>query len=270
MTAMENLMEKMALKVPAAHEIAPLQGKVGVEEWKLRVDLAATYRLVALHGWDDMIFTHISARVPGPDHHFLINPYGLLFDEITASSLVKIDLDGRKVQDSPYPVNPAGFTIHSALHMNRDDAHCIIHLHSTDGVAVSAQAEGLLPLDQHAMVIADDLAYHDYEGIALELDERERLVKDVGNKHLMLLRNHGTLAIGRTCADAFLRMYYLERACSMQVRALGGGVRLNWPNQGVPERTAEQGSEAFDGLLGALAWPALLRKLDRIDPNYKN
>ena len=270
MNAMENLREKMAQKVPATHEIASLEGKVSAEEWNLRVDLAATYRLVAHYGWDDMIFTHISARVPGPEHHFLINPYGLMFDEITASSLVKIDLDGRKVADSPYPVNPAGFTIHSALHMNRGDAHCIIHLHSTDGVAVSAQADGLLPLDQHAMVIADDLAYHDYEGIALDLDERERLVKDVGDRNLMLLRNHGTLAIGRTCADAFLRMYYLERSCSMQVRALAGGVKLNWPNQGVPQMTAEQGREAFDGLLGALAWPALLRKLDRMDPSYRN
>src|SRR5579863_10363504 len=149
----ENLREKMAVKVPPAHAIESLEGKLSPEEWQLRVDLAATYRLVALHGWDDMIFTHISARVPGPEHHFLINPYGLLFDEITASSLVKIDLDGNKVGESPYPVNPAGFTIHSALHMNREDAHCIIHLHSTDGVAVSAQADGLLPIDQHAMLI---------------------------------------------------------------------------------------------------------------------
>ncbi len=265
-----TMREMAAVKAPAPSEIEPLEGKVSPEEWKLRVDLAATYRLVALHGWDDMIFTHISARVPGPEHHFLINPYGLLFDEITASSLVKIDLDGNKVQDSPYPVNPAGFTIHSALHMNRDDAHCIIHLHSTDGVAVSAQADGLLPLDQHAMLINSDLAYHDFEGVALDLDERDRLVVDVGDKHLMLLRNHGTLTLGQSCADAFLRMYYLERSCSMQVRALAGGVKLNWPNQGVPEKTADQGKPAFDGLIGALAWPALLRKLDRVDPGYKH
>jgi len=270
MAMTENWTEKMAARVPPADAIDSLEGKVSAEEWKLRVDLAATYRLVALHGWDDMIFTHISARVPGPEHHFLINPYGLLFDEITASSLVKIDLDGQKVGESPYPVNPAGFTIHSALHMNRDDAHCIIHLHSTDGVAVSAQADGLLPLDQHAMLITGDIAYHDYEGVALDLDERERLVKDVGNKHMMLLRNHGTLAIGKSCADAFLRMYYLERSCSMQVRALAGGVKLNWPNQGVPEKTADQGSAAFEGLIGGLAWPALLRKLDRVDPSYKH
>jgi len=270
MQAPQSLREKFAMKVPAAHEIRSLEGKVSPEEWQLRVDLAATYRLVAMHGWDDMIFTHISARIPGPEHHFLINPYGLLFEEITASSLVKIDLDGQKVGESPYPVNPAGFTIHSALHMNRDDAHCIIHLHTTDGVAVSAQADGLLPLDQHAMLIVRDIAYHDFEGVAVDLDERERLVKDVGDKHMMMLRNHGTLAIGLSCADAFLRMYYLERACSMQVRALAGGVKVNWPNQGVPEKTADQGGAAFDGLIGALAWPALLRKLDRVDPSYKH
>ncbi len=175
------------------------------------------------------------------------------------------------MEESSYPVNPAGFTIHSALHMNRDDAHCIIHLHSTDGVAVSAQADGLLPLDQHAMSVLGDLAYHDYEGVALDLDERERLVKDLGSdKHLMLLRNHGTLSVGKSCADAFLRMYFLERACSMQVRALAGGVKINWPNQGVPEKTQQQGASAFDGMLGELAWPALLRKLDRADDSYRN
>lgn len=270
MQTQAQLREKFEIKVPPAHNIQSLEGKVSEEEWKLRVDLAATYRLIALHGWDDMIFTHISARVPGPEHHFLINPYGLLFEEITASSLVKIDVDGHKVQESPYPVNPAGFTIHSALHMNRDDAHCIIHVHTDDGVAVSAQADGLLPLDQHAMMIAGDLAYHDYEGVALDLDERERLVHDIGNKNAMILRNHGTLTIGKNCPDAFLRMYYLERACTMQVRALSGGVKSNIPNQGVPEKTANQGAMAFDGLVGALAWPALLRKLDRIDPSYKH
>src|SRR6202000_2987110 len=193
------------VKVPVDHNIESLEGKVSAEEWKLRLDLAATCRLVAMYGWDDMIFTHISARVPGPEHHFLINPYGLLFEEITASSLVKIDMDGRKVVESPYPVNPAGFTIHSALHMNRDDAHCVIHLHTDDGVAVSAQEEGLLPLDQHAMMICGDIAYHDYEGIALDLDERDRLVADIGaDKHAMILRNHGTLALGKSCADAFM------------------------------------------------------------------
>ena len=266
-----NTMEKFETRAPAAHKIDSLEGKVSPEEWKLRVDLAATYRLVAMYGWDDMIFTHISARVPGPEHHFLINPYGLLFEEITASSLVKIDMDGNKVVDSPYPVNPAGFTIHSALHMNRDDAHCVIHLHTDDGVAVAAQEDGLLPLDQHAMMVLGDVAYHDYEGIALDLDERDRLVADIGkDKHVMMLRNHGTLTLGGSCADAFMRMYYLERACTMQVRALSGGAKPNKVNQGVAEKTAGQAAYAFEGLLGALAWPALLRKLDRLDPGYRN
>ena len=266
-----NTMEKFEMRVPAAHKIESLEGKVSDEEWKLRVDLAATYRLVAMYGWDDMIFTHISARVPGPEHHFLINPYGLLFEEITASSLVKIDIDGNKVQETPYPVNPAGFTIHSALHMNRDDAHCVIHLHTDDGVAVAAQEDGLLPLDQHAMMVLGDVAYHDYEGIALDLDERDRLVADIGkDKHVMMLRNHGTLTLGKSCADAFMRMYYLERACTMQVRALSGGAKSYKVNQGVAEKTAGQGAMAFEGLLGALAWPALLRKLDRLDQGYRH
>jgi len=265
-----NMPEKIRFRLPPAEEIPSLEGNVSEEEWQVRVDLAATYRLVAHQGWDDMIFTHISARVPGPKHHFLINPYGLLFEEITASSLVKIDMEGEKLQDSPYPVNPAGFTIHSALHMNREDANCVIHLHTDDGVAVSAQADGLLPLGQHAMMLGNDVAYHDYEGIALDLDERERLVKDIGDKHVMILRNHGTLALGKSCPEAFVRMFYLERACTMQIRALAGGAKTNWPNQGVPEKTARQAEPGFDGLMGALAWPALLRKVDRLDPGYKH
>src|ERR1700742_175278 len=256
---------------PAEARLKEVPSNMAEAEWSQRVNLAAAYRLVSLFGWDDLVDTHISARVPGPEHHFLINPYGLLFEEITASSLVKIDVDGRKVAESPYPVNPAGFTIHSALHMNRDDAHCVIHLHTDDGVAVSAQEEGLLPLDQHAMMICGDIAYHDYEGIALDLDERDRLVADIGaDKHAMILRNHGTLALGKSCADAFMRMYYLERACTMQVRALSGGMKWNRVNQGVAEKTANQGAMAFEGFAGALAWPALLRKLDRIDPSYRH
>jgi ribulose-5-phosphate 4-epimerase/fuculose-1-phosphate aldolase len=252
--------------------VPSLKGRVSAEEWQMRVDLAATYRLVAMQGWDDMIFTHISARVPasasGSEHHFLINPYGMLFDEITASSLVKIDMDGNKVQESEFPVNPAGFVIHSALHMARPDIGCVIHLHTTDGVAVSAQEAGLLPLDQHAMMLIQDLAYHDYEGIALDLDERQRLVADMGGKNFMILRNHGTLAAGKNCADAFLRIYYLERACAMQTRALAGGARVNIPNQGVPEKTAGQGEWAFAGYMGDLAWPGLLRKVERADPGF--
>src|SRR5438477_972915 len=191
---------------------AAIREAVTPEEWQARVDLAAAYRLVALFGWDDMIYTHISARLPGPEHHFLINPYGLFFDEITASSLVKIDLEGNVLQETPHFINPAGFTIHSAVHAARDDAHYVMHLHSDQGVAVSAQKEGLLPLSQHALIVLPKLAYHDYEGIALNLDERERLVADLGDKHVMLLRNHGTLSVGQTAADCWTGMFYLERA----------------------------------------------------------
>src|SRR3569832_834074 len=255
---------------PAEARLKEVPSGMTEAEWGQRVNLAACYRLIAYYGWDDLVDTHVSARVPGPEHHFLINHYGLLFDEITASSLVMIDVDGNKVMESPFPVYAAGFTILSALHMNREDAGCVIHLHTTDGVAVSAQKDGLLPLDQHAMMISGEMAYHDYEGVALDLDERDRLVADLGEKNAMLLRNHGTLALGKTCADAFLRMFYLERACSMQVRALAGGVSPNWPNQGVPDKTAMQGKGAFNGMVGALAWPALRRKCDRVDPSYKN
>jgi ribulose-5-phosphate 4-epimerase/fuculose-1-phosphate aldolase len=254
----------------ALHAVPSIRDKVSKEEWQIRTDLAATYRLVAHHGWADMIFTHITARVPGPEHHFLINPYGLLFDEITASSLVKIDVDGKKMMESPYPVNPAGFTIHSAIHMAREDAHAVIHVHTADGIAVSCQEQGLLPMSQHAMLVHDDVAYHDYEGVALDHDERPRLVKDLGQKNLMILRNHGTLAMGTTCADAFLRLYYLERSCTIQVRALAGGSKINPTNQGVEEKTANLGVKAFDGMMGDTAWPGLLRLLDRKDPSYRN
>jgi len=244
-----------------------LQDQVSDEEWGLRVDLAATFRLVAHYGWDDMIFTHISVRVPGPEHHFLINPFGLMFGEITASSLLKVDMEGRKVSKSPYPVNQAGFTIHSALHMAREDAHCVIHLHTLDGCAVAAQEAGLLPLTQHAMLIGWDIAYHDFEGVALDLEERERLVRDIGSKHIMILRNHGTLALGRTCADAFMRIYYLERACSMQVRALTAPVSRALTE--IQDKTGRQLPQAFEGQLSGAAWPALLRTLDRQDPSFR-
>jgi len=243
-----------------------LQGKVSEEEWNARVDLAALYRLVALYGWDDMIYTHISARVPGPDHHFLINPYGLFFDEITASSLIKVDLQGAVLQETDYFINPAGFTIHSAVHAAREDAHYVMHLHSDQGVAVSAQEEGLLPLSQHALVILPRLAYHDYEGIALNHDERERLVADLGDKSVMLLRNHGTLAVGKTAADCWVGMFYLERACKQQVMALSCGrdkVLI------APEASqAEVREQVSRGMGGALAWPGCLRRLDRRSPGY--
>src|SRR6201996_9132761 len=195
---------------------ASLKGKVSEDEWNVRVELAALYRLVAMHGWDDMIFTHISARIPGPEHHFLINPYGMFFGEMTASALVKIDLEGNILQDTPYFINPAGFTIHSAVHAAREDATCVMHLHTDAGVGVSCQKEGLLPIDQNSLVIIPQLAYHGYEGIALNHDERERLVADLGDKSLMLLRNHGTLTCGTSGAETWLRMFFLERACAQQ------------------------------------------------------
>jgi ribulose-5-phosphate 4-epimerase/fuculose-1-phosphate aldolase len=246
--------------------VVSLKGKVSAEEWQARVELAALYRLVAMHGWDDMIYTHISARIPGPEHHFLINPYGMLFEEITASSLVKIDLEGAILQETPYFINPAGFTIHSAIHAAREDAKYVMHLHSDQGVAVSAQKEGLLPLSQHALIVLPRLAYHDYEGIALNLDERERLVADIGDKSIMLLRNHGTLAVGESAADCWVNMFYLERACKQQVMALSAG-RENVLF--APEAAqAEVKSQVSRGIGGKLAWPGCLRRLDRELPGY--
>ncbi|MCH8685180.1 class II aldolase/adducin family protein [Pedomonas mirosovicensis] len=250
---------------------ASVQDRVSAEEWKLRCDLAAAFRLAAHYGWDDLIFTHMTVRVPGPEHHFLINPYNLMFDEVTASCLIKIDLDGKPVEPTPYLANPAGFTIHSALHMAREDAQCVIHLHTAQGQAVSTMAEGLMPLTQTAMLVRWDTAYHDYEGVATDLDERERLVADIGDKHVLMLRNHGTLTVGRTVGDAFLRMYFLERACEAQVMALSAGAQgLYTPPQGTPEKVAGQASADNITLLAQfLAWPALIRKLDRMDPSYR-
>ncbi|HVZ98761.1 MAG TPA: class II aldolase/adducin family protein [Caulobacterales bacterium] len=244
-----------------------LKGRVSAEEWKARVELAALYRLVALHGWDDMIFTHISMRVPGPEHHFLINPYGMMFEEITASSLVKVDLDGGIVAPTSYFINPAGFTIHSAIHAAREDALCVIHLHTDAGVAVASQKDGLLPLSQHALIVGPQLAYHDYEGIALNLDERERLVADLGEKKLMLLRNHGTLALGGSAADAFVGIFFLERACQQQVMALSAGRAGVLIAPGAAQEEV-RGQTAGMPMVAGLAWPGLLRKLDRHAPGY--
>ena len=243
-----------------------LKGKVSAEEWQVRCDLAALYRLVALHGWDDMIYTHISARIPGPEHHFLINPYGLFFGEITASSLVKIDLDGAILQETPYFINPAGFTIHSAVHAAREDAHCVMHLHTDQGVAVAAQKDGLMPLSQHALICLPRLGYHDYEGIALNPEEKSRLVHDLGDKTMMLLRNHGTLTVGKTAADCWTHMYYLERACKQQVMALSAG-RDNVLI--APAASQEEvRMQVSRGVGGALAWPGCLRLLERQSPGY--
>jgi ribulose-5-phosphate 4-epimerase/fuculose-1-phosphate aldolase len=239
-------------------------------EWNQRVDLAACYRLVAAYGWDDLIFTHISARVPGPEHHFLINPYGLMFDEIRASDLVKVDLDGRKLAADAHDINPAGFTIHSAIHAAREDALCVLHVHSVNGVAVSAQEEGLLPLSQHAMFVLSSLAYHDYEGVALEEDEKPRLIRDLGNKRFLMLRNHGLLTVGRSVAEAFVAMYFFETACMIQVRALSGGGRMRRIQPSIVDGAQGQWEKVTRGAGGGLAWPALLRKLDRIDSTYRN
>lgn len=257
---------------PAEGRLNEVPPEMTEAEWNQRINLAACYRLVALHGWDDLVDTHISARVPGPDHHFLINPYGLLFEEITASSLVKVDLDGNQLSKSDYSINPAGFTIHSAIHEVREDAGCVIHLHTLDGVAVSSSAEGLQPLNQIAQCVTHDLAYHDYEGIALDHDERPRLQKDLGNKSHLLLRNHGTLTVGRSVASAFERMYQLERACSIQVRTRILGPTAHPIEGSVIDKNAALFSNADGRELRSnnLVWPPLLRKLDRIDPSYRN
>ena len=254
------------LKTPSVRD------QVSAEEWAIRTDLAAAYRLVAMYGWDDMIFTHLSARVPGPEHHFLINPYHLMFEEITASSLVKIDVEGKPVLETNSIVNAAGFTIHSALHMARDDAMAVMHVHTKAGQAVSAQAAGLMPLTQTAMLIREEVTYHEYEGVATDLEERERLVADLGpTKTAMILRNHGTLAVGKTVGECFISLYFLERACEAQVMALSAGPGgLYNPPQGTPEKAAGQGKYGLGMVAEKLAWPALLRKLDRIDPGFRD
>jgi len=242
--------------------------QVSEAEWNLRVELAAAYRLVAHYGWDDLIFTHISARVPGSEDHFLINPYGMMFEEITASSLVKVDLYGNKVLESPFDVNPAGFTIHSAIHDARDDAHCVLHTHTINGVAVSAQKDGLLPISQQSLFALSSMSYHDYEGVALREDEKPRLVTDLGTNNFMILRNHGLLTCAPTIADAFLGMYILEASCSIQLRAQGANELTFVPAEIISTMQA-QARAVTKNMGGALAWPGLLRKLDRIDPSFR-
>jgi ribulose-5-phosphate 4-epimerase/fuculose-1-phosphate aldolase len=249
-------------------DIPPMKDRVSAEEWAIRVDLAAAYRLVAYYGWDDLIFTHLSARVPGPEHHFLLNPYQLMFEEVTASSLVKVDIHGNPVEPTPFITNPAGFTIHSAIHMAREDAQAVMHLHTPAGQAVSAHEDGLLPLTQTAMLVRSDLAFHDYEGVATDLDERERLVADLGDKGGMLLRNHGTLAVGGNVGECFVKLYFIERACQAQIMALSAGDKVNNPPQGTPELAAEQGTVGLKMAANLLAWPALKRKAYRLDPSF--
>ena len=245
-----------------------IQSQVSPQEWAIRCDLAACYRLVALYGWSDLVFTHISAKLPGPEHHFLINPYGLMFDEITASSLVKVDKDCNKIIDSPYPVNPAGFVIHSAVHEARDDAGCVLHTHTRAGVAVSAQAAGVLPISQQSTFVLGSLAYHGYQGVAFRPEEKPSLQADLGSANYLMLRNHGLLTVGKTIADAFLHMYVFESTCQIQISAQAGGP-LTQVEPSIVQGVAQAMKVQTGGLGGAFVWPALIRKLERNDTSYK-
>jgi ribulose-5-phosphate 4-epimerase/fuculose-1-phosphate aldolase len=248
-------------------DIPSVRDHVSPEEWRTRVDLAAAYRLVALFGWDDLIFTHITAKVPGTET-FLINPYGLMFEEITASALVRIDLAGNKTLDSPFDINPAGFTIHSCIHAARHDATCVMHTHSLNGMAVSAQREGLLPISQFAFSVLHSLSYHKYEGLALNEEEKPRLVADLGQNNFLMLRNHGLLTIGSSVAEAFQAMHRLEAACMVQVRALAGDRELIFIPEPILAGARQQLQTVRLGKGASLTWPGLLRRLDRVNPGF--
>jgi ribulose-5-phosphate 4-epimerase/fuculose-1-phosphate aldolase len=250
------------MKIPSVKHL------VSEEEWQLRVDLAACYRLAAAYGWSDLVFTHISARIPGPEHHFLINPYGLMFDEITASSLVKVDQQCNKLIDSPFPVNPAGFVIHSAVHEARDEVQCVLHTHTRAGVAVSAQKCGVLPISQQSTFVLASLAYHEYEGVAFRDEEKSRLQADMGQANFLMLRNHGLLVAGKSIADAFMAMYFFETTCQIQISAQAGG-ELVQVNPAIVKGVAEALRVQTSGMGGAFAWPALIRKLNRMDDSYQ-
>lgn len=249
--------------------IPSIQARVSEQEWALRCDLAACYRLVAHYGWSDLVFTHISARLPGPEQHFLINPYGLMFDEITASSLVKVDEACNKVIESPFPVNPAGFVIHSAIHQAREDVQCVLHTHTRAGVAVSAQAAGILPISQQSTFVLASLAYHDYQGVAFRPEEKPSLQADLSQAKFLVLRNHGLLTVGRSIADAFLAMYTLESACQIQIAAQSGSAELTQVDPSIVAGTAQAFKVQTGGLGGSFVWPSLLRKAERLDPGYK-
>ncbi|MBB3609923.1 class II aldolase/adducin family protein [Rhizobium sp. BK602] len=254
---------------PLEVAIAPLS------EAELRVQLAACYRLVAHFGMDDLIYNHISVRLPGPEHHFLINPYGLLFSEINASSFVKIDLDGNKIGKSDHPVNRAGFVIHSAIHSGREDAICVLHTHSEAATAISALEDGLLPVSQFAMRYMGHMGLHDYEGVAIDTDERQRLIDDIGPHNVLVLRNHGVLTVGRTIPEAFILMYYFEKAARVQLMAqsaASAGSRLALPKTEVSEKAARQFHDHHGDILapGSREWPAFIRLLDRLDPSYRD
>ena len=259
-------MNSSSISLPAS-----IKNRVSAGEWQTRTDLAAAYRLVAQYGWDDLVFTHITAKIPGVENQFLINPYGMMFAEINASSLVKIDLGGNKLdEDNPHPVNPAGFTIHSAIHASRHDAKCVLHVHTPNGIAVSAQKGGVLPISQQSIFVLASLAYHDYEGVALNDEEKPRLVRDLGDKTFFMLRNHGLLTVGETIADAFQAMYIFETTCMIQVRAQAGGGELIPIPQQILDGAKQQAKAVTKGLGGNLAWPGLLRKLDRIDTSFRD
>ncbi|HEX4233630.1 MAG TPA: class II aldolase/adducin family protein [Caldimonas sp.] len=264
----------MNAPIDLARLLPRLEGTVSAEEWQARIDLAAAYRLVALFRWDDLVFTHITAKIPGTEH-FLINPYGLMFDEITASSLIKIDIAGNVLQETKFPINPAGFTIHSAVHAARHDVQCVMHTHTLNGVAVSAQKRGILPISQFSIFVLASLGYHDYEGVALRDDEKPRLVASLGDKTFLMLRNHGLLTVGETTAAAFQAMYALEATCAVQLRAQAAGTiadgELLEIGADVLRTATEQVRMATLGAgPGALIWPGLLRKLDRTDPSYRH
>jgi ribulose-5-phosphate 4-epimerase/fuculose-1-phosphate aldolase len=255
-----------------SHLVPQLEGRVSAEEWQTRVDLAAAYRLVAHFHWDDLVFTHITAKIPGTEH-FLINPYGLMFDEISASSLIKIDIDGKVLQDTPFPINPAGFVIHSAVHGARHDAQCVMHTHTLNGVAVSAQKRGVLPISQQSIFVLASLGYHDYEGVALRDDEKPRLVADLGDKTFLMLRNHGLLTVGASIPAAFQAMYLFEATCAIQIRAQAGGTLasgdLGEVGGSIIATAGEQARAVTRGGGASLIWPGLLRRLDRADPSYR-
>ena len=259
------------MNIPNITPASGLKNKVSDEEWQTRVDLAACYRLVARYGWDDLVFTHITAKIPGVANQFLINSYGMMFEEITASTLVKIDLDGNKLDaENLFPVNPAGFTIHSAIHAARHDAKCVLHVHTPNGIAVSAQKNGVLPISQQSIFVLASLSYHGYEGVALNDDEKPRLVRDLGDKTFFMLRNHGLLTVGETIADAFQAMYIFETTCMIQIRAQAGGGELIPIPQPILDGAQAQAKAVTKGLGGNLAWPGLLRKLDRIDSSFRD
>lgn len=259
-----SMLAGSALQVPSR------QGQVSPQEWQVRVDLAAAYRAMALFGWDDLAFTHITARVPGTHDQFLINPYGMFFDEITASSLVRIDLDGNKLEDTPFPINPTGFTIHGAVHGARHDAECVLHAHTPNIGAVAAMKEGVLALSQYSMYVVTSVGYHDFEGVAQEAQERPRIVRDLGDKRFLVMRNHGLLTLGPTVAEAFLAMYLFESVCQMQLSALATGRELTSVSPAALRDLEGQIQKVTRGQgVGALNWPGLLRRLDRLDPSYR-